>query len=254
MKVIEPYDWPAILAWLGARAIPGVEQVEGGEYVRGRVRVRFASGVIRWREDATGSPAVHETRAAGTGSRAVFAARDDTASRVARLFDTRFDPAPMHALFAGDRMLAPRLKTRPGVRVPGTWDPFELMVRAIVGQQISVAGARTILGRIAAAHGFDPNVLAAVTLDGMPRRRAETIRLLARAVASGDGLELEEIPGIGPWTANYIRMRLGDRDAFPAGDLILRRNAGNLTERELYKRAEAWRPFRAYAAMLLWTA
>jgi AraC family transcriptional regulator of adaptative response / DNA-3-methyladenine glycosylase II len=150
--------------------------------------------------------------------------------------------------------------------VPGAWDPFELAVRAIVGQQVSVAAARTILGRIATAHGFAPETLAGVAIDGMPRKRAETIRLFANAVVDGsvvlergDSLEetidmLTALPGIGPWTAHYIAMRaLGEGDAFPAGDLILRRNAGNLSERELLRRAEAWRPFRAYAAMLLWT-
>ena len=225
MIVREPYDWDAILAWLAARAIPGVERVEDGAYVRGRVRVTY-DGTVRTNGEA---------------------------ARVRRLFDVGLDPAPMHDVLKRDPMLAPRLRKRPGVRVPGAWDPFELMVRAIVGQQISVAGARTILGRIAEKYGLDPHVLAEVTLEGMPRKRAETIRILAGEIAKGADVVLEEIPGIGPWTANYIRMRLGDRDAFPAGDLVLRRNAGNMTERELSKRAEAWRPFRAYGAMLLWT-
>jgi len=224
MNVREPFDWDGILAWLGARAIPGIERVEEGAYVRGEVRVRY-DGTLRTNREA---------------------------ARVRRLFDVDHEPAPMHAVLSRDPMLAPLLRKRPGVRVPGAWEPFELMVRAIIGQQISVAGARTILGRIAATHGLDPHVLSEVTLEGMPRKRAETIRLLAAEVAGGREVELESIPGIGPWTANYIRMRLGDRDAFPAGDLVLRRNAGNLTERELLKRAEAWRPFRAYAAMLLW--
>lgn len=131
----------------------------------------------------------------------------------------------------------------------------QTLLRTIVGQQVSVAAARTILGRIAAAHGFAPERLADATIDGMPRRRAETIRLLARAVVTEGGLPagLTSIPGIGPWTEQYIAMRLGDPDAFPSGDLILRRNAGNLTESALLRRAEAWRPFRAYGAMLLWT-
>lgn len=234
MKYQQPFDFDAVLVWLGARAIPGIERIEAGTYIRGDVRV--------W----------HEANEVCTNG-------DE--SRVRRLFDLDLDPAPMHALFARDEMLAPLLAKRPGVRVPGAWDPFELAVRAIVGQQVSVAGARTILGRIAAEHGFDAARLAEVTLTGMPRKRAETIQRVARAVRDGevqlatrDSLSstLTALQGIGPWTANYIAMRLGDRDAFPAGDLILRRNAGNLTERELYKRAEAWRPFRAYAAMLLW--
>jgi AraC family transcriptional regulator, regulatory protein of adaptative response / DNA-3-methyladenine glycosylase II len=224
-----PFDWNGLLTWLGARAIPGIEAIEQNTYRRDGVRV--------WHE----GDAVHTT---------------GEAKRVRRVFDLDADPTAIHAVLARDRMLAPLLRKRPGVRVPGAWDPFELAVRAIVGQQVSVAGARTVLGRIAAAHTLTPERLAEVTVEGMPRKRAETIRTLARAVATGDVIlcesDLTKLPGIGPWTANYIAMRLGDADAFPAGDLILRRSAGDLTERELLKRAEAWRPFRAYAAMLLW--
>jgi AraC family transcriptional regulator of adaptative response / DNA-3-methyladenine glycosylase II len=230
VKYRQPFDFDAVLRWLAARAIPGVERVEEGAYIRGAVRVWHEAGEVR----TTGEE-----------------------QRVRRLFDLDFDPAPMHALFARDRMLGPLLRDRPGVRVPGAWDPFELAVRAIVGQQVSVAGARTILGRIGQAHGFDPAVLADVTLAGMPRSRAATIQRLAQAVVNSEvelaTSDLTQLPGIGPWTANYIAMRLGDRDAFPAGDLILRRHAGDLSERELLRTAERWRPYRAYAAMLLWT-
>ena len=228
-----PFDFDGVLGWLGARAIPGVEAVEDGRYHRGKIRV--------WHENG----AVH-----ATGAR----------RRVRRVFDLDADPAAIAQTLSRDRMLAPLLRRRPGIRVPGAWSPFELAVRAIVGQQVSVAGARTVLGRIAALHGLSAECLAEAPIEGMPRKRAETIRTLARAVAARE-LDLDHagidaliaLPGIGPWTANYIAMRLGDADAFPAGDLILRRNAGDLTERELLRRAEAWRPFRAYAAMLLWT-
>ena len=237
-----PFDWPLLTSWLGARAIAGVESVEQDAYRRGGVVVRHDAeqlGVlVEDRQSClsgqAGSPVLHLVR---------------------RLFDLDADPRAMHATLAKDRMLAKLLRKRPGIRVPGAWDPFELAVRAIVGQQVSVAAARTILGRIAAAHGFAPERLADATIDGMPRRRAETIRLLARAFVEEGGLpaRLTSVPGIGPWTEQYIAMRLGDPDAFPSGDLILRRNAGNLTERELLHRAEKWRPFRAYGAMLLWT-
>lgn len=224
-----PFDWNGLLTWLGARAIPGIEATDENTYIRGDVRV--------WHE----REAVHTTT---------------DPKRVRRVFDLDADPAAIHAVLGHDRMLAPLLRKRPGVRVPGAWDPFELAVRAIVGQQVSVAGARTVLGRIAAAHTLTAERLAEVTVEGMPRKRAETIRTLARAVVHREVIlgesDLTQLPGIGPWTASYIAMRLGDADAFPAGDLVLRRNAGNLTERELLKRAEAWRPFRAYAAMLLW--
>jgi AraC family transcriptional regulator, regulatory protein of adaptative response / DNA-3-methyladenine glycosylase II len=224
-----PFDWNGLLTWLGARAIPGIESVSDGVYERGDVRVHHEND------------AVHTT---------------GESQRVRRLFDLDADPAAIHAALHRDRLLAPLLRKRPGVRVPGAWDPFELAVRAIVGQQVSVAGARTILGRIAAAHTLAPERLAEVTVEGMPRKRAETIRALARAVVSGEVIlgesDLTTLPGIGPWTANYIAMRLGDADAFPAGDLVLQRNAGGLSEREILRRAEAWRPFRAYAAILLW--
>ena len=225
-----PFDWNGLLTWLATRAIPGVEIIDDNTYVRGDVRV--------WHEDG----AVHT---------------NGEVDRVRRLFDLDADPAAIHAALQRDRMLGPVLRKRPGVRVPGAWDPFELAVRAIVGQQVSVAGARTILGRIAAAHTLTPERLAEVTVEGMPRKRAETIRTLARAVVAGEVIlgesDLTQLPGIGPWTASYIAMRLGDRDAFPAGDLVLRRNAGNLTERELLRLSERWRPYRAYAALLLWS-
>ncbi|HEX2120719.1 MAG TPA: AlkA N-terminal domain-containing protein [Thermoanaerobaculia bacterium] len=239
-----PYDWTAIAAWLGARAIAGVETVEADWYARGGAVVRHA-------------PERSALLVSGT--------RDD-AKRARRLFDVDADARAIGRLLGRDPLLAPLVRRRRGIRVPGAWDPFELAVRAIVGQQVSVAAARTILGRIATAHGFAPETLAMATIEGMPRKRADTIRVFANAVvdgsvvlARGDSLEetidmLTALPGIGPWTAHYIAMRaLGERDAFPAGDLILRRNAGNLSERELLRRAEAWRPFRAYAAMLLWT-
>lgn len=229
----EPFDWEGTIRWLAARAIPGVEDVTDGIYSRGNIRIAFADGALVINEAAP-----------------------EIETRVRRLFDVDADPSALHAVFARDALIAPLLRRRPGVRVPGAWDPFELAVRAIVGQQVSVAGARTILGRLAARHGLNPENLADADIEGMPRRRAETIRTLARAVVDGRILlgrdDLTTLPGIGPWTASYIAMRLGDRDAFPAGDLVLRRHAGGLTERELTKRAEAWRPFRASAAMLLW--
>jgi AraC family transcriptional regulator of adaptative response / DNA-3-methyladenine glycosylase II len=166
------------------------------------------------------------------------------------------------------------------VRVPGAWDGFELAVRAILGQQVSVRAATTIAGRIAAAFGAPvetdrggdrlfpaPGRLSDAPLEraGVMPARAETIRRLARAAASGTlnlspdadsatvAPALTALPGIGPWTASYVAMRaLGEPDAFPAGDLVLRRAAGNLTTRELERRSQAWRPWRAYAVMLLW--
>jgi AraC family transcriptional regulator of adaptative response / DNA-3-methyladenine glycosylase II len=172
------------------------------------------------------------------------------------------------------------------VRIPGAWDGFELAVRAILGQQVTVAGATTLAGRLAERFGrplarplgrvtrLSPSAvdLAAGPLDGMgvPRARAGALAALAQAVASGDldldgGLtpelaleRLEALPGIGPWTAQYVALRaLGVPDAFPASDLGLRRALGRpghpLSTAALAQRAERWRPWRGYAAMLLWT-
>src|SRR5204862_83329 len=180
-----------------------------------------------------------------------------------------------------DPLLAERVRAAPGLRLPGCWSGFELATRAIVGQQVSVAAATTIAGRIAAtfgqefsaAHGLtrtfpSPEILAEgdLTRAGLTVARAETIRGLARAVCSGqirfEGIidseiflrDLCAIPGIGKWTAQYVAMRaLGEPDAFPSGDLGLLRALKLRSSRELEQRAEAWRPWRAYAAMYLWS-
>ena len=171
-----------------------------------------------------------------------------------------------------------------GLRVPGAFDGFELAVRAILGQQVSVKGATTLMGRFAESFG-EPVIsgdarlsrlaatadrvadagVARIRAIGLPTARAESIRLLARRVADGQlridpnadvralVRQLEEIPGVGAWTAEYVAMRaLHWPDAFPASDLVLRRNAGHLTTAALRRAAEAWRPWRAYAAMQLW--
>jgi AraC family transcriptional regulator of adaptative response / DNA-3-methyladenine glycosylase II len=207
--------------------------------------------------------------------------------RVQRLFDLKAVPEAIAGHLGADPALAEALQHAPGLRLPGAWDGFELAVRAILGQQISVKAATSLSGRVAQAYGEPlcaetsdlrylfptPDRLAEAPLTGlglMPKR-AETIRALARAIVQGElalhtAANLDEavaqlvaIPGIGAWTAHYIAMRaLGEPDAFPAGDLILRRAATlvpepPLTEVQLRQRAEAWRPWRAYAAMLLWS-
>jgi 3-methyladenine DNA glycosylase/8-oxoguanine DNA glycosylase len=146
--------------------------------------------------------------------------------------------------------------------VPGAWDPFEAAVRAIVGQQVSVAGARTLLSRLTESYGekvgscrLFPSAerLASARLGGMPKARCETLKQLAQAVAGGaDPVEaLEGLRGVGPWTRGYVALRAGDPDAFPDGDLGLLRALGG-DAKALRAQAEAWRPFRAYAAMHLW--
>jgi AraC family transcriptional regulator of adaptative response / DNA-3-methyladenine glycosylase II len=180
------------------------------------------------------------------------------------------------------------VRARPGLRVPGAWDPFELAVRAILGQQISVAGARTLAGRLAVACGrpldgdgksifarLFPTAAEVAACDvarlakvGLPRARAHAVHALACAVASGAldlrarrGLDdtvaaLTRLPGVGEWTAQYIALRaFGEPDAFPSSDLGIRHalaRAGLSNASEIERRAERWRPWRAYAAMHLW--
>jgi len=200
--------------------------------------------------------------------------------RIRSMFDLNADWAAIGRALRKDPVLAERIETAPGLRVPGCWNGFELATRAILGQQITVKGATALAGEIVKAFGRPfrtgnglthvfpaPEILADANfaMIGMPRTRAETIRALARAVCAGDicfeGIvdvnvfltRLCEIPGIGKWTAQYVAMRaLGEPDAFPVGDLGLLRALDLETHRELEQRAEAWQPWRAYAAMYLW--
>jgi AraC family transcriptional regulator of adaptative response / DNA-3-methyladenine glycosylase II len=205
--------------------------------------------------------------------------------RTRRLFDLRADPAQIEAHLRHDTRLAEALdRGGPGLRVPGAWDRFETGVRAILGQQVSVSGATATAGKLVRLFGTalpveggetlrwqfpSPEWLAEVDLAAaglIPRQRAQAVRVFAQAVASGSlRLEtpasldelvdcLDALPGIGPWTAHYMALRaFGEPDAFPAGDLGLRKALGELSEAEVIAQAEAWRPWRAYATLLLWT-
>jgi AraC family transcriptional regulator, regulatory protein of adaptative response / DNA-3-methyladenine glycosylase II len=267
-----PYDWDGVLSFLAARAIPGVESVEGSHYRR-TISIGGQRGAIDVFPDA-GSAIGLEVRF--PDPRALLA----IVERVRRLFDLGADPAVITVPLGADPLLGPMLARHPGVRVPGAWDGFELAVRAILGQQVSVRAASTIAGRIASLYGAPaggghglarlfptPAQILHTPLEraGVMPARAEAIRGLARAVgdgriAFGAGLEpaatiraLRGLEGVGEWTAQYVAMRaLGEPDAFPTGDLVLRRVAGAASPRELDRRSEAWRPWRAYAVMLLW--
>lgn len=246
-----PFAWDALLGFFSRRAIRGVEWCDADSYAR-TVRAGGASGVIRIAHDAARYALVL------TLPRELQPHRAHIAAKVRAMFDLDADPAAIAQVFANDPLLRDVHRAHPGVRVPGAWDPFEIAIRAIVGQQISVAGAITLLGRITAhfgeAIGDDarlfptPAALASAELTGMPRSRIETIRAVARAFPNLDGIR-----GVGPWTKSYLAMRTSnDRDAFPSGDLVLRKSAGVASARELERRAEAWRPYRAYATILLW--
>ena len=178
----------------------------------------------------------------------------NTEARLRHLFDLDVDIAAVEKHLANFPAL--RIGDHPGLRLPGCWDPFELIVRAILGQQVSVKGAATLSARMVDQFGPPtPQALVDADIRGVPKARADCLRAVARAMLNGlelNSTALQRIPGIGPWTAQYILMRAAhDADAFPATDLVLMRNSG-LTHRRLMDAAEAWRPYRAYAAMHLW--
>jgi AraC family transcriptional regulator of adaptative response / DNA-3-methyladenine glycosylase II len=274
-----PLDWRRLLAYLGPRAIPGVEHVDGGVYRRA-LRFEGAEGIIEVR------PLERRAALELVAPETLGAHLAGIVHRTRRVFDLGADPREIVAHLRRDPALARMLGRRRDVRVPGAWDGFELAVRAILGQQISVAAATTLAGRLALRHGQPlerpsgaithtfpaPAVLAAADLRaaGLTGGRARTLAEFAAGVARGaialeatDGLEAAiarwtALPGIGPWTAHYMAMRaLSEPDAFPAGDLGLRKamaENGTLPgEAALERRSESWRPWRAYAAMLMWT-
>jgi AraC family transcriptional regulator of adaptative response / DNA-3-methyladenine glycosylase II len=270
----EPFDWAHLMSWLAGRAIAGVERVDGGVYRRA-VELDGVAGVVEVAA-LDGEPALSLTVRAPV-SRSLLS----IVERVQRLFDLRADPHAIEARLSRSPRLRPLVRARPGLRVPGAFDPFETAVRAILGQQVSVARASALCGRLVERFGRPvelggglthlfpaPSVIAEADVRslGMPDARAEAIRGLARAIVDGR-LDLSRgstesllaLPGIGPWTAGYVAMRaFGDPDAFPAGDLGLRKawaRDGELPgERALEEASQAFRPFRAYAAMHLWAS
>lgn len=273
-----PFDPAATFAWFAGRAIPGVEIVDG---TRWRRTAATASGpVLVTVEPAEGGLRVTLTPPhPGSVTRLV--------GRITRAFDLEADAASIATALRRDPWLRARMG-RAGVRLPVAWDPFEMGVRAIVGQQISVPAARTILGRIVAKTGTavpspepglthlfpEARVLAGAEFErlGLPGARARSVRVFAAAVANGaldleaaaGGLDeliekLRALPGIGDWTAHVIALRgLGEPDAFPAGDLVLRQKLATGKRlpdvREVIARGERWRPWRAYAAVAIWNA
>lgn len=274
-----PLDWSMLLGYFERRAIQGVETVADGTYRR-TITVDGAPGVI---EITSGDDHQLLLRAHLPSVGGLM----HVVQRARQIFALDRDPSAANSHLAHDALLAASVASSPGLRVPGTWDAYETGVRAIVGQQVSVAGASTVTGRIVEragtpvpgvdglglTHTFpDPATLAQADLDGvgMPRARARAIKSFAAAVDKGEvaldgstsldvlSAAICAVPGLGPWTAGYIALRLGLTDAFPCADLGLRRAvrpAGEpLTTPQLLERAERWRPYRAAAALRLWTA
>jgi AraC family transcriptional regulator of adaptative response / DNA-3-methyladenine glycosylase II len=293
-----PLDWRTVCAFHAFRALPGVEVQQGERYLRS-FALNGQHGVLAV------EPVPGRHKLALSVHCAELSALPSIVARVRRMFDLDADPLSIERDLRSDRVLAPRLRAAPGLRVPGAWDGFELAVRAVLGQAISVTAARTLATRLVQRHGLplaatrsspgasadadttlgagpslifpDAERLSSARLDGLgiTSARVATIRALAREVSAGrlalDGsLELDALlealqalPGVGPWTAHYVALRSGGYpDAFPSGDLGLQCGAAScldragerLSARELEAHAERWRPWRAYAAMHLWSA
>jgi AraC family transcriptional regulator, regulatory protein of adaptative response / DNA-3-methyladenine glycosylase II len=293
----EPFDAAGWLGFLAARAIPGVEQVTADRYAR-TVRTAAGPGIIELIPRPGQGHVLLRAQLSRLGTIAPLV------GRARRLLDADADPAAIGAALATDDLLAPLVRARPGLRVPGAYDGFELAVRAVLGQQVSVAAASTFAGRLAARRGVPlpadgppnglpaattkaavstvaaraaglpglnvvfpgPEMLADADLDGLglSTARQRTLRALATAAATGRltldpgadpgeiAARLAELPGIGPWTIGYILMRAAaDPDAFPAADLGLRRALARLGAPPGHE--SRWRPWRAYAAIQLWS-
>jgi AraC family transcriptional regulator, regulatory protein of adaptative response / DNA-3-methyladenine glycosylase II len=273
-----PLDWEAMLGYLAARAISGVERISEGVYRRTVV--------------LDGDPGAIELVRGGSDNLILTAHLPHwgglihVVQQVRRLFNLDVDLDGANRLLGGDPTLGSRIASMPGLRPPGTWDPFEVGVRAIIGQQVTVTGAGTIIARLVSRHGSpvpglgqlglthvfpSAEVLATADLGGtgLTGARMAAISNFAAAVAGGsirlDGSQtlddqvtaLIGVPGLGPWTAHYLALRMGEADAFPSTDLGLRRSLEALTQvpvtpREVAGMAERWRPWRAHAAIHLW--
>lgn len=275
LAVRRPFHADALLGFLAAHVVTGLEAVTDRTYAR-ILRLPHGPGVVA-ATLGTDHVGVDLELADGTD-------RGVALDAVRHLLDLDVDPVAVDTALAADPALAPLVHVAPGIRVPGSTDGYEVAVRTVVGQQVSVAGAQTVTARIVEAHGEpvesdlarhhglthafpDPDVLAEAdpVSFSMPRSRGETIGRVAHAVATGEldlrggadpsaaAAALTSLRGIGPWTADYVRMRaLGDPDVLLTTDLVLRRE---LESRGITPRAaERWSPWRSYAGMHLWRA
>ena len=275
-----PYDWDAMIDFLGARAIRGIEAVDNRWRYRRSIALDGAQGVISVEPDDR-EPALRVSIRFPQVS-----ALSGIVRRVRRIFDLSADPLAIRDDLGRDPLLAPLVAKRPGLRVPGAWDGFEVAVRAILGQQITVVAAVNLAAKLVAEHGEPlqtvcgdglthifptPDRIARANLLGMPAARAQALSSVAAAASANPNFfspsqtledaiaKLRSIPGIGEWTAQYIAMRvLREPDAFPAADIgllraLARSEEGRPSTAEVIARAEVWRPWRAYAAQHLWT-
>ncbi|MFL1550330.1 DNA-3-methyladenine glycosylase family protein [Pseudomonas sp. D47] len=275
-----PYDWAAMVGFLSARAITGLETVEAGVYRRSI----SVNGLLGWISVAPGAGDWLEVDVEFPDA----AALPEIERRLRAMFDLDAQPELINAQLAVDPLMAQLVAARPGLRVPGTWDGLELAIRAVLGQQITVVAAIRLAGKLVAQYGQSlqtpyagithvfptAEVLAAADLAtlGMPKARGRTLSGVAQALLDDSQLfepkaslqegvaRLVALPGIGDWTAQYIAMRqLREPDAFASGDIglinaLAALEGGPVSARELLARAEAWRPLRAYAAQHLWTS
>jgi AraC family transcriptional regulator of adaptative response / DNA-3-methyladenine glycosylase II len=268
-----PYDWQQILGFFAKRALAGIERVEDDVWSR-VVATPKGLGTVAVRHDAAGHALVAVVDIPDLAYLPALVAR------IRRVFDLSADPAAIGAALSSDATLAGLVARRPGLRLPGVWDGFEAAIRAVLGQQVSVVAATRLAADLAARYGApmngagplthafpEPAALLEAEIGGMPKARAATIRAVARAACDDPRLfephrdldaalaKLIALPGIGPWTANYVAMRgLGEADAFVVGDVAISAALGRAPWPEIVRRAEGWRPWRAYAAMHLWTS
>jgi AraC family transcriptional regulator of adaptative response / DNA-3-methyladenine glycosylase II len=273
-----PYDWAHMRNFLATRALPGVERVDERGYAR---TVGGEGGHALIRVNAVPDEDALELRVWGAPAAALL----QLSSLARRVFDLAADPLRIGVELARDALVGPLVRQWPGLRIPGAWDPFECAVRAVLGQQVSVAAGRRFAMRLVEQAGSpirggsdglthlfpDAAALASASLQtlGITRSRAATLHALARAVVDGRidfsaapeevAAAMATLPGIGPWTAQYVALRaLGEPDALPSGDLVLRRMAAPaerlLSARELETRARDWQPWRGYAVIHLWHA
>ena len=251
IAVTQPFPWEQLLIYLSSRCIPNFEHVENGSYYRAH---NGKSIVVRYDPKRS---LLNIEHAPDTHLKV------EVVDRAKRLF---FPELPTKAIYKQLAQTLPQSQEVKGFRPLGCWDPFELCIRTIIGQQVSVAAAQTIMQRMVdRCEILTPSAVITANLDnmGMPGRRVQTLQKLAQAIIDGNinfawqwsqlDSALADIPGIGPWTRGYLAIRLGrDSDAFPETDVGLIRASGATDAKSLLRQAEQWKPYRAYAATCLW--